>query len=115
MRRSRAFAQGAPRFCLWPTDARQEIRAAGTRLRHLLFCASGRKPWSAANAGSVARAPKGWRARNRQSRKTRSACAIAVVKKMWDAQHNRNPMLLLRLFGLMLLRKAARELFGLLL
>jgi len=33
---------------------------------------------------------------------------------MWDAQHNRNPMLLLRLFGLLLLRLAVCALFWLL-
>jgi len=33
---------------------------------------------------------------------------------MWDEQHNRNPMLLLRLSGSLLLRLAARQFLGLL-
>ena len=42
------------------------------------------------------------------------ACAIAEGEKMWDAQRKRKPRLLLRLFGLLLLRLAARALFRLL-
>ena len=48
------------------------FRAAGTRLRHLKPCASGRKPWSAAITGSAAKAVAGRSARNRPE-----TCAVA--------------------------------------
>ena len=67
MRRLRAYAQETPLFCVWPTDARRHIRAAGTRLHHLNLLRLGPQTVVDGQYRKRRRCPKGWRARNRQS------------------------------------------------
>ena len=112
MRRLKALAQETPRFCVWPTD--DKIRGAGTHLRHLNTCASGRKPWSTANTGSAPGLKTVEAPATGPAAITGPRLRHGKRKKMWDAQLTRKPTLLLRLFGWLLLRLAARALLRLL-
>jgi hypothetical protein len=97
----------APLFSMRPTARPSRPgRADGTRPRHLSFFASARKPWSADNAGSAFGPPR----RTVRTRLAHSGAAPWKERKDVDEQTTRKPTLLFRLFGLFLLRSAARAL-----
>ena len=100
LRRFRACAQETPRFAIGPTDGLEANRADGTHPRHLQSLRLG--PQTGVGGQCRKRRPR---------RRSRWACSQQVVTlrhrrgiKVWDEHASRNPMLLLRLSGALLLR-----------